>query len=143
VYVLLQFSYCLNDVLVNLQYIRILTLFLRRFGLLNERDMKKLIAYSTISHVSLIMYLLSLKLFKVVYFHLNIHAIFKSLIFMCFGFVILRSYHAQDKRLISFLNLNPVIKMIYYFSSLCLLGLPFTIGFFSKDLIIEKIMATN
>jgi len=143
VYILLQFRYCLRDVLDVLKYIRLLRLILRRFGLLVESDIKKLIAYSTIRHVSLIIYLLRFKLFKVVYFHLNIHAIFKSLIFICFGFVILSSFHAQDKRLIFLLNLNPLIKIIYYFSCLCLIGLPFLRGFFSKDFIIEKIIESS
>lgn len=138
VYILLQFRYCLIDVLEVLKYIRVISLILRRIGLLNENDMKKLIAYSTINHVSLIIYLLRFKLYKVVYFHLNVHAIFKSLIFMCFGFVILSSFHAQDKRLVSLLNLNPIIKIIYYFSCICLAGLPFLRAFFSKDFIIEK-----
>lgn len=143
VFILLQFRYCLSDVLHILKYIRVLRLMLSRFGLLNEVDIKKLIAYSTISHVSLIIYLLSFKLFKVVYFHLNIHAIFKSLIFICFGFVMLSSFHAQDKRLVSLLNLNPLIKIIYYFSCLCLAGLPFLRGFFSKDFIIEKFIENS
>ena len=120
-----------------------MSLVIRRFGLLNERDIKKLIAYSTINHVSLMIYLLRFKLFKVVYFHLNIHAIFKSLIFICFGFLILSSFHAQDKRLVTLLNLNPLIKLVYYFSCLCLAGLPFLRGFFSKDLIIEKFISVT
>lgn len=143
VYILLQFSYCLVDVLEILKYISVIRLILRRIGLLNERDIKKLIAFSTIRHVSLIIYLLSFKLFKVVYFHLNIHAMFKSLIFICFGFVILSSFHAQDKRLVRLLNLNPLIKILYYFSCLCLAGLPFLRGFFSKDFIIEKIIEAS
>ena len=138
VFILLQFSYCLVDVLDVLKYISVISLILRRVGLLNENDIKKLIAYSTIRHVSLIIYLLRFKLFKVVYFHLNIHAMFKSLIFICFGFVILSSFHAQDKRLVRLLNLNPIIKIIYYFSCICLAGLPFLRAFFSKDFIIEK-----
>jgi len=137
---MLQYSYCLGDILISLKFIRILTLFLRRFGLLNEGDIKKLIAYSTISHVSLIIYIIRFGLFKIVYFHLNIHAIFKSLIFMCFGFVILASYHRQDKRLVTYVHLNPLVKIMYYFSCLCLAGLPFLRGFFSKDLMIEKII---
>ncbi|MBS1962586.1 MAG: hypothetical protein JST04_10240 [Bdellovibrionales bacterium] len=140
VYILLQYRYCLFDVLSILKYIRVIRLVLRRFGLLNEFDIKKLIAYSTLRHVSIIIYILRFKLFKVVYFHLNIHAIFKSLMFICFGFVILSSYHAQDKRLVTLINLNPIIKIVYYFSCLCLAGLPFLRGFFSKDLIIEKII---
>jgi len=140
VYILLQFRYCLVDVLSVLKYIRVLRLILSSTGLLNENDIKKLIAYSTIRHVSLIIYLLRYKLFKVVYFHLNIHAIFKSLIFICFGFVMLSSFHAQDKRFVVLVNLNPLIKIVYYFSCLCLAGLPFLSGFFSKDFIIEKFM---
>jgi len=130
VYVLLQYSYCLREWLLVLQVISVLTFIVRGFGLINERDIKKLIAYSTMGHVALIIYLLRFKLFKVVFFHLNIHAIFKSLIFMCFGFVILISYHGQDKRLISFIHLNPFLKIIYYFACLCLGGLPFLRAFF-------------
>lgn len=140
VFILLQFSYCLIDCLFVLKYIRLLSLLIRRFGLLNEIDIKKLIAYSTISHVSLIIYILRFQLFKVVYFHLNVHAIFKSLIFICFGFVILSSFHAQDKRLRFLLNLNPLVKIMYYFSCLCLIGTPFLSGFFSKDFMIEKLI---
>jgi formate hydrogenlyase subunit 3/multisubunit Na+/H+ antiporter MnhD subunit len=62
---------------------------------------------------------------------------------MCFGFVILVSYHSQDKRLVSLNNLNPLLKRLYYFSRLCLIGLPFLRGFFSKDFIIEKIIEFN
>jgi len=138
VFILLQFRYCLVDTLDVLKYISVLSLIIRRFGLLNESDMKKLIAYSTISHVSLIIYLLRFKLYKIVYFHLNVHAMFKSLIFICFGFVMLSSFHSQDKRLVSLVNINPLIKIVYYFSCLCLAGLPFLSGFFSKDFIIEK-----
>jgi NADH-ubiquinone oxidoreductase chain 5 len=143
VFILLQYRYCLIDFLYVLKFISLLSLIVRSFGLLNEFDIKKLIAYSTISHVSLMIYILSFKLFKVVYFHLNIHAIFKSLIFICFGFVILASYHSQDKRLVSILYINPIIKLVYYFSCICLAGLPFLRGFFSKDFIIEKVIDLN
>lgn len=139
-YILLQYSYCFIDLLYLLKYIRLIRLVIRRFGLLNEIDIKKLIAYSTINHVSLIIYLLRFQLYKIVYFHLNVHAIFKSLIFICFGYVILVSFHAQDKRLVRLINLNPVIKLIYYYSCLCIIGLPFLRAFFSKDFIIEKVI---
>nr|AFQ97017.1 NADH dehydrogenase subunit 5 [Macrotrachela quadricornifera] len=143
VYILLQYSYSLGENLDYLKYISFISLFISSFGLLNEMDMKKLIAYSTMNHVSLMMFMLSYKLFKVTYFHLNVHAMFKSLMFMCFGFVMLSSYHSQDKRLVFMGNLNPIIKMIYYYSCLCLAGLPFLSAFFSKDLIIEKFMENN
>lgn len=138
VYILLQYSYCLKDWLLVLKLISLITLIIRFFGLLNERDMKKLIAFSTISHVGLMLFLLRIQLFKVTFFHLNIHAIFKSLMFMCFGFTILNSFHSQDKRLVRYMSISPIIKIIYYFACFCLMGLPFLSGFFSKDFIIEK-----
>lgn len=143
VYILLQFRYCLVDVLEILKFIRIIRLILSSLGLLTEFDIKKLVAYSTINHVSLILFIIRFKLYKVVYFHLNIHAIFKSLIFICFGFVMLSSYHRQDKRLVRFVNLNPLIKIIYYFSCMCLAGLPILRAFFSKDFIIEKLIENS
>lgn len=138
VYILLQYSYCLYNYIIVLKFLSLLTLLISLFGLLNEVDIKKLIAYSTISHVGLILIIIRLGLYKVTFFHLNIHAIFKSLIFMCFGFTILNSYHAQDKRLVSYFSLSPVVKIIYYFACFCMIGLPFLRGFFSKDFIIEK-----
>lgn len=138
VYILLQYSYVFIGYLTLLKYLRMLTLVLSLFGLINERDIKKLIAYSTMRHVGLILFLLRVQLYKVTYFHLNIHAIFKSLMFMCFGFTILHSYHAQDKRLVTYINITPLVKIFYYFACFCLIGLPFLRGFFSKDFIIEK-----
>lgn len=138
VYILIQYSYCLVEIFFYLKYISLITLIVSSFGLLMEFDIKKLIAYSTINHVGLIMFLIRIGLIKISYFHLNIHAIFKSLIFMCFGFTMLYSFHAQDRRLVSFFFLNPVIKIAYNFACFSLIGLPFLTGFFSKDFIIEK-----
>lgn len=143
VYILLQYSYCLTDRLIILKYLSMLTLIISLFGLLNESDIKKLIAYSTISHVGLMLFLIRMQLYKIAFFHLNIHAIFKSLIFICFGFTMLTSFHRQDKRLVSYINLSPIIKIIYYYACFCLIGLPFLRGFFSKDFIIEKAIEIN
>jgi len=115
----------------------------RLFGLINEFDIKKLIAYSTIRHVGLMLFLIRIQLYKITFFHLVVHAMFKSLIFICFGFTILRSFHRQDKRLVSYISLSPVIKIFYYYACFCLIGLPFLRGFFSKDFIIEKAMEIN
>lgn len=138
VYILLQYRYCLIDYIVILKIMSLGTLVLRLFGLITETDIKKLIANSTISHVGLILFLIREGLFKIAFFHLNVHAIFKSMIFMCFGYVILVSNHSQDYRLISFFNLIPVIKFSYMYACLCLIGLPFLSAFFSKDFILEK-----
>jgi NADH-ubiquinone oxidoreductase chain 5 len=139
VYILLQYSYCLIERLNILKYLRILTLVVRLFGLINEFDIKKLIAYSTIRHVGLILFLIRIQLYKITFFHLVVHAMFKSLIFMCFGFTILRSFHRQDKRLVSYINLSPIIKILYYYA--CFLFNRFTLFkrvFFLKILSLKK-----
>jgi len=91
----------------------------------------------------LILFLLRIGVNKVAFFHLNIHAIFKSIVFIGFGFAILSSYHSQDNRIISYLFINPTIKILFYFSTLCLSGLPFLSGFFSKDFILEAVMTSQ
>lgn len=138
VYVIIQYRYCLRELKV-LILIRVISLIIRMIGLILEVDYKKLIAFSTINHVSLMLFLIRIGIVKIAYFHLNVHAIFKSLIFICFGYVILYSYHNQDARLVGLFNLIPQLKIIFYFACLRLLGFPFLRGFFSKDFIIEII----
>ena len=140
VFIVLQYRYCLEWELEVLKFIRLLRLVVRLWGLLVEIDIKKLIAYSTLRHVGLILYIIRFKLYLVVFFHLNIHAIFKSIIFISFGIVIIGSFHSQDKRLVRLSGLNPLIIVCYCFSCLCLGGLPFLRAFFSKDLILEKLI---
>jgi len=143
VFVIIRFSYCLVEYMGILKLLRILTLFIRFLGLIYESDIKKLIAYSTINHVSIIMFLMSVGLYKVAFFHLNIHAIFKSILFIGFGIVILISFHNQSNSIISLSYSSPIFKVLYYFSCLSLSGLPFLIGFFSKDFIIENLLKSG
>lgn len=140
VYILLQYSYCLLEYIPLVFILSMITLVYRLFGLLYETDIKKLIAYSTIRHVGLIILFFSQILFKITYFHLVVHAIFKSIIFMCFGFCILVSYHAQDFRLVSYRGFYPWVKFFYYYACVCIIGIPFLSAFFSKDYMLEKLI---
>lgn len=143
VFVIIRFSYCLVEYMCILELLSILTLFIRFLGLAFESDIKKLIAYRTINHVSLIIFLIAVGLYKVAFFHLNIHAIFKSMLFIGFGVVMLVSYHNQVSSLISLGYSSPIFKVLYYFSCLSLSGLPFLVGFFSKDFIIENVLRSG
>jgi len=143
VFVIMRFRYCLMEYGYLLKWVSLVRLFLRGVGLLSELDIKKLIAYSTMSHTSLMLFLLRLGMNKVAFFHLNIHAMFKSIIFIGFGFAMLSSFHSQDRRIISYLFINPFVKIIFFFSGLCLSGLPFLRGFYSKDFIIDAIISAE
>lgn len=72
------------------------------------------------------------------FFHIVSHALFKALLFLCCGFIILRSLGGQDIRIIGEkLFVRKSILFIVGLSSLSLCGFPFLSGFFSRDLIIE------
>lgn len=101
-------------------------------------DLKKLVAFSTIRQLGLIMARLGCGAVKVCFFHLVVHAFFKALIFLCVGIIIYFSGGVQDFRLISGLWYKvPVSLRWLIVCSFSLIGLPFLSGFYSKDLLLE------
>nr|YP_009172224.1 NADH dehydrogenase subunit 5 [Cyrtarachne nagasakiensis]ALF36381.1 NADH dehydrogenase subunit 5 [Cyrtarachne nagasakiensis] len=108
-----------------------------------EMDMKKIIALSTLSQIAMMMFAISLGAISMAFFHLIIHAMFKSMMFLCAGFII-HTFNYQDMRKMGTLNVNsPLISSMFGISSLSLMGIPFMSGFFSKDPIIETILISN
>jgi len=106
-----------------------------------EKDLKKVVALSTLSHLGLIIMSSSLigPLFG--FFHLIMHAIFKALLFINMGYLIIRRGHNQDRRLLR-LNSN-YLTMSVLFSLFSIIGFYFFNGFFSKDLIIFLSLASR
>lgn len=104
-----------------------------------EQDIKKIIALSTLRQIGIIIFAISMGRFKIAFFHLIIHAIFKSIIFLCAG-IIIHNYSYQDTRNINLIKkASPIILLIIIISNITLIGVPFISGFFSKDSIIEFI----
>lgn len=103
-----------------------------------EMDLKKIVALSTLSQLGVMVYTISLSFSHLAFFHLVTHALFKSLLFICVGMIILRSGHGQDVRGLggSFYTM-PLTGSLLVVSNLSLCGVPFLAGFYSKDLIIE------
>ena len=105
-----------------------------------ERDLKKLIALSTLSHLGFIGLSLSCGFIELAFFHLLTHALFKSLLFMAIGDIIVNLSHMQDIRFLSSGKLlTPASRAYIGVSSLNLMGLPMIRGFFSKDLVLETL----
>nr|AIW06217.1 NADH dehydrogenase subunit 5 [Siphlonurus sp. MT-2014] len=140
VYLLIRFSPLIegSSVCTFLLLISGLTMFMAGLGANFEFDLKKIIALSTLSQLGLMMSILSLGFYKLAYFHLLTHALFKALLFMCAGAVIHNMKDSQDIR-----NMGGLVTQMPYTASclnvanLALCGTPFLAGFYSKDLILE------
>lgn len=105
-----------------------------------EKDLKKIIALSTLRQIAIIIFAISINFIILTFIHLIIHALFKSTIFICAG-IIIHEYNYQDIRIIRINhNITPIIISTITISNIALIGIPFTSGFFSKDLIIENLI---
>nr|ACO06129.1 NADH dehydrogenase subunit 5 [Cephalonomia gallicola] len=119
-------------------FLSLFTMILSGFMAWLEYDFKKVIAYSTLSQLGLMMMILSINLKFFCMFHLMMHALFKSMLFMSAGMIIHNMYGLQDLRFMGSLVFKmPFVIMILNLSNLSLCGMPFLSGFYSKDLIFE------
>lgn len=139
IYIIIRLNYIFrNNLLKIILIISRFTIFFSGLSANFEFDLKKIIALSTLRQLGLIIFILRFKLPLISFFHLIIHAIFKSLLFLCSGIIIHNFNNNQDIRLISLNNFySPSINFTFLIASLTLRGIPFLTGFYSKDLIIE------
>nr|YP_009945220.1 NADH dehydrogenase subunit 5 [Pliacanthopus bimaculatus]QOE17727.1 NADH dehydrogenase subunit 5 [Pliacanthopus bimaculatus] len=145
VYLLIRFSNAFSEwLMMVLLVVSVLTMFMSGLGANFEFDLKKIIALSTLSQLSLMMSILSLGFADLAFFHLLTHALFKALLFMCAGMVIHNVKNFQDIRFMGGLTLfMPVTSTCFMISNFALCGMPFLAGFYSKDLILEVISFSN
>nr|QUB01608.1 NADH dehydrogenase subunit 5 [Pheropsophus occipitalis] len=141
VYLLIRFNMILNENLcLFLLLISSLTMFMAGLGANFEFDLKKIIALSTLSQLGLMMSILSMGNYKLAFFHLLTHALFKALLFMCAGAIIHNLKDTQDIRFMGNLMVHmPLTCICMNISNLALCGMPFLAGFYSKDLILEVV----
>jgi len=137
VYIIIRFNELLG-VNVRLYYLSSITIFMSGLGANFEIDLRKIIALSTLRQLGVIIMALSLGFTELAYFHLLIHALFKSLLFLCAGVFIHGLGDKQDVRsLVGILEVSPLTLFYFIRCSLALCGFPFISGFYSKDLILE------
>lgn len=109
-----------------------------------QNDIKRVVAYSTLSQLGYMTVALGASAYSAAVFHLMTHAFFKALLFLAAGSVIIAMHHEQDIRKMG--GLKKYLPITYWTSligSLALIGMPFFSGFFSKDAIIEAVHAAN
>ena len=117
----------------------ITALFMGLVGIV-QNDIKRVVAYSTLSQLGYMTVALGVSAYSLAIFHLMTHAFFKALLFLAAGSVIVALHHKQDLREMGGLwRYLPITAATAWLGSLALIGFPFFSGFYSKDLIIEAV----
>ena len=105
-----------------------------------QNDIKRVVAYSTLSQLGYMTVALGASAYSVAIFHLMTHAFFKALLFLAAGAVIIAMHHEQDIRKMGGLKKYlPITYWVSLIGSLALIGFPGSSGYFSKDAIIEAV----
>lgn len=109
-----------------------------------QNDIKRIIAYSTLSQLGYMMIAMGASAYGVGIFHLMTHAFFKALLFLGAGSVIIAMHHEQDIwKMGNLRKYMPITYITMLIGFLSMIGLPFLSGFYSKDLIIEAVHFTH
>ena len=131
----------LSDTALNFVLVigSITALFMGILGII-QNDIKRVVAYSTLSQLGYMTVALGASAYSVAIFHLMTHAFFKALLFLAAGSVIIGMHHDQDIRNMGGLRkYMPITWITSLLGSLALIGTPFFSGFYSKDSIIEAV----
>ena len=105
-----------------------------------QNDIKRVVAYSTLSQLGYMTVALGVSAYSTGIFHLMTHAFFKALLFLGAGSVIIAMHHQQDMRYMGGLRrYMPITYLTMWIGTLALSGMPGFAGFFSKDAIIEAV----
>ncbi len=117
----------------------ITALFMGFLGVI-QNDIKRIVAYSTLSQLGYMTVALGASAYSVAIFHVMTHAFFKALLFLAAGSVIIGMHHVQDIRQMGGLRkYMPITWITSLLGALALIGTPFFSGFYSKDSIIEAV----
>jgi len=109
-----------------------------------QNDIKRVVAYSTLSQLGYMTVALGASAYSAAIFHLMTHAFFKALLFLAAGSVIIALHHEQDIRKMGGLRkYMPITYWTALIGSLALIGFPGSSGFFSKDLLIEAVKESH
>jgi NADH-quinone oxidoreductase subunit L len=137
--------YELSDVALSFIMVigAITALFMGLLGIV-QNDIKRVVAYSTLSQLGYMTVALGASAYSVAVFHLMTHAFFKALLFLAAGSVIIAMHHNQDIRYMGGLKkYMPITWVTSLIGSLALIGTPFLSGFYSKESIIEAVRLSH
>ena len=137
--------YELSDAALNFILVigAITALFMGFLGII-QNDIKRVVAYSTLSQLGYMTVALGASAYSVAVSHLMTHAFFKALLFLAAGSVIIGMHHNQDIRYMGGVRkYMPITWITFLLGTLALIGTPLFSGFYSKDAIIEAVHFSN
>ena len=147
VYLLLRLSFFIewnDDILLIITWIGGLSALSGALGGFFEFDIKKIIAFSTISQLGYMFLSLGLSMNHIALWHLVNHALFKALLFLSAGTILHSSFDIQDIRKYgSFKLFLPLPYNAFLIGNLSIIAFPFFTGFYSKDLILDLVFSTS
>nr|YP_009059487.1 NADH dehydrogenase subunit 5 [Mastigeulota kiangsinensis]AIN75490.1 NADH dehydrogenase subunit 5 [Mastigeulota kiangsinensis] len=111
---------------------------------LNENDIKKVVAFSTLSQLGIMVFCLGLGSPDLALLHLYTHAMFKAMLFLVAGFILMLSFGVQDMRLLGAVTKNtPYLLIFLNTSTMCLMGIPFLSAYYSKHAILSLCLSSS
>ncbi len=132
------------EVMNYVAWLGAITLLLAGLAALAQTDIKRVLAYSTMSQIGYMMLALGAGAWSAGVFHLMTHAFFKALLFLAAGAVILALHHQQNIfKMGGLLKRLPFESGLFVVGLICLMALPGTSGFFSKEAIIAELWSSN
>ncbi len=138
VYVLIRFNNIFSSYIARFSFLFVITIFFAGLGACLENDIKKVVAMSTLRQLSFIILCISLEKWKLSFMHISFHAFFKSMLFLSTGFMMLSFTGTQDSRFFSGNLFYRACSIYMLISCMCLSGIPFLLGFYSKDTILVR-----
>nr|ATJ03338.1 NADH dehydrogenase subunit 5 [Bemisia tabaci] len=143
VYLMIRFKSAMINSQMNyiIMTMSMMTLTMSSMNSLMEMDMKKLVALSTLSQISIMFISISADLYSLAFFHMIMHATFKALIFLCSS-TFISVNNTQDLRKMSTSTDLMVTNISFNVASMILCALPFVASFYSKEIIMEMMMIT-
>jgi NADH-quinone oxidoreductase subunit L len=130
------------DALTVIAYTGALTAFIAATVAITQNDIKKVLAYSTVSQLGYMIMALGISAYSYAMFHLMTHAFFKACLFLGAGSVIYGMHHEQDIQNMGGLRKKmPITYLTFLISTIAISGVPFTSGFLSKDSILAASLA--
>nr|AQZ24962.1 NADH dehydrogenase subunit 5 [Ardeacarus ardeae] len=143
VFLIIRFNYLFSNVWFILSYVSLLTMILGGLFANLEVDFKKIVAMSTLSQLGLMIFSVSMGYWLLCFLHMLFHALFKSLLFLSTGGLMHLLMGNQDSRFFGSLTNIFYSKLFFSISCFSLMGFPFFLGFYSKDLMVGIFLLKN